>query len=351
METFTYKDYIKSIHTLRLNAVFQLAEEEAEYKLENTKQKKKLKNIHDEIIKKILKNKEEVANIINDFVVYKEEIRGQDLEKYMDNLVTRRYNSREADMVYKLRDENVFFLIKHQSQSDMDIAFKMLNYCVDIIYNWSISVKTKNEIIYPIVVPIVIYTATDKYSVNNDFSKMQVGDYVFKNYKIDFKYNLIEVKNLSIFSLIEKNNLFSYTMALGKAKNYEEFKSVLNKILMSNNKKIPDSLYDISAFLLENLLENAYEEEFLKKINFKIEGGKSNMSSLYEEQVQGFREDIRKWVGEYIKKAENDGKRQSIKNVVKNLINNNSQDEFILKITNITENELKELKKELSMNV
>ena len=75
------------------------------------------------------------------------------------------------------------------------------------------------------------------------------------------------------------------------------------------------------------------------------------MSSLYEEQVQGFREDIRKWVGEYIEKAENDGKRQSIKNVVKNLINNNSQDEFILKITGITENELKELKKELSMNV
>ena len=75
------------------------------------------------------------------------------------------------------------------------------------------------------------------------------------------------------------------------------------------------------------------------------------MSSLYEEQVQGFREDIRKWVGGYIEKAENDGKRQSIKNVVKNLINNNSQDEFILKITGITENELKELKKELSMNV
>ena len=45
MNIFTYEDYIKCIHTLRLNSVFQLAEDEAEY---NYKQKKK-ENVYKDI--------------------------------------------------------------------------------------------------------------------------------------------------------------------------------------------------------------------------------------------------------------------------------------------------------------
>ena len=40
LEVFSYNDYIKCIHTLRLNAVFRLAEEGTEYNLEIDKQKK-----------------------------------------------------------------------------------------------------------------------------------------------------------------------------------------------------------------------------------------------------------------------------------------------------------------------
>ena len=39
MKVFTYKEYIKYIHTFRLNAVMQLAEESEEYKLEQTIEK------------------------------------------------------------------------------------------------------------------------------------------------------------------------------------------------------------------------------------------------------------------------------------------------------------------------
>ena len=74
------------------------------------------------------------------------------------------------------------------------------------------------------------------------------------------------------------------------------------------------------------------------------------MPSLYERQVQGFRKDIRKWVDEYIQEGKEEGERKSIKKVVKNLIDNNSSDEFIMKITNITKNELEEYKKELLVN-
>lgn len=261
MKVFTYNDYIKCIHTLRLNAVFQLAEESTEYNLETGKPKKKINNVHDKIIKKILKDKKEVANIINDFVGTKEKIEGENLVKYTNGFITRKYKSREADIVYKLKDKDIFFLIEHQSLIDNNMAYRMLNYCVDIIYDWNTSVKIKKGIQYPIVVPVVIYTGTDKWNITNDFSKMQVSDYIFQNYKIDFKYNLIEINKISFKTLIQRNTLFSQTMALEKTKNYEEFKNILNEIVIQSKGNLNEKLYDISALLLENLMKDGYSEE------------------------------------------------------------------------------------------
>lgn len=265
MEVFSYNDYIKCIHTLRLNAVFQLAEESTKYNLETGKPKKKINNIHNEIIKKILKDKKEVANIINDFVGTKEKIEGENLEKYTNGFITRKYKSRDSDIVYKLKDKDIFFLIEYQSSLDNNVTYRMLNYCIDIIYDWNTSVKIKKGIKFPIVVPIVIYTGTEKWNVTKDFSKMQVSDYIFQNYKIDFKYNLIEINKISFKTLIQKNTLFSQTMALEKTRNYKEFKSILDEILVKSKGNLNEKLYDISELLLENLMKDGYGE----KSNYK----------------------------------------------------------------------------------
>ena len=63
MKTFTYKQYIKCIHTLRLNAVLQLAEKSAEYKVN-----KNSNYLKDKLINIIFKNKEEIAKFINNFL-------------------------------------------------------------------------------------------------------------------------------------------------------------------------------------------------------------------------------------------------------------------------------------------
>lgn len=278
MEIFSYNDYIKCIHTLRLNAVFELAEESTEYNLETGKQKENINNAYDSIIKKILKSKKEIANIVNDFVGIKEKIKGEDLIKYTNNFITRKYKSRQDGIVYKLKDKDVFFLIEHQPSIDKNVAYKMLNYCVDIIYNWNTSVKIKKGIKYPIVIPIVIYTGTDKWRVYTDFSKIQISDYVFQNYKIDFKYNLIDINKISFNTLIQKNTLFSQSMVLKRSRNYEEFKNILDKILVEAKGDIDKELYDISAILLENLMKDNYNEEFLKEIYLKVERGKDNTS-------------------------------------------------------------------------
>ena len=97
--------------------------------------------------------------------------------------------------------------------------------------------EIKNDIEFPIVIPIIIYTGQEKWNVISDFSDIQVNDYRFENNKGDFKYNLIDINEYSSEDLIQKNSLFSYTLALRKARNLEKFKNILNQILISSKGK------------------------------------------------------------------------------------------------------------------
>lgn len=300
LEVFTYKDYIACIHTLRLKSVQNLAEENEKYNLEINTQKKKLNNIYNEMIKEILKNKKEIVKIVNDFVGVNKKIKGKDLEKCFN----RKYNL-DGNVVYKLKNKEIFFLIRHQKEIDNNVLYKMLNFCVEIIYDWNISVKIKNGIKYPIVVPVIIYTGMKLWNITCDFSDIQVNDYRFKGCIIDFKYNLVDINKISIETFIQKNTLFSYVMALGKARNHEQFMKILNQILISSEKN-----KELQKRLLINLL-NVLEKENIPK--------DKNIEKLI--------------------------KRIKIK-LLEFLIKDKSSEEEILRIINITKSELKEFEKE-----
>ena len=254
MEVFTYEDYIKSIHTLRLNNVFQLAEEGESYSFDDVENKEQICKIANKLMEKVLKNEREISSIINNYIEFDEKIKAKDLEKYKEKVITKKKINRK-NIVYKVKNKNIFFLFRQAEKIDNSILFESLNYCVNIIYSWNAVLKAKSEIEYPVVIPILIYTGDDEVEIDDDFSKMQISDYIFENYEIEFKYNLIEKNKLNIESLIKENTLFSYTIALGKINNGKEFKIVLTKILNSKKKKkrIKGSLYKILVLLFKNL--------------------------------------------------------------------------------------------------
>ena len=85
MNVFTYKDYIKCIHTLRLNAAFKLAEESSKYRSQKD-------NVEDKkIIKKIMQDKNEMANFINEFLESKEKIENKNLIRYDSKYISIRH--------------------------------------------------------------------------------------------------------------------------------------------------------------------------------------------------------------------------------------------------------------------
>lgn len=64
MEIFTYRQYIKSIHTFRLHAVMQLAEESEKYQLK----KEEKENFQNSLVENILQDEKEARQLINQFI-------------------------------------------------------------------------------------------------------------------------------------------------------------------------------------------------------------------------------------------------------------------------------------------
>ena len=233
MNVFTYKDYIKCIHTLRLNAAFKLAEESSKYRLdiENTEDKK--------VIKNILKDKNEMTNFINEFLESRKKIENKNLIRYDSRYISNRHKVDENKLIYKLKNKDTFFILEEVYELDNIVLYEILNYCISIMQEWNKSNKIRGDNKYPIIVPIIIYAGTKKINNRCIQNKNQIGDFIFKNYNISLNYNLIDINKLSIEFLLKCNNLVAFGMILEKSKDKVELQKNLIKIPenIKNDKK------------------------------------------------------------------------------------------------------------------
>lgn len=267
MKAFTYGQYIKCIHTLRLNAVLQIAEENSEYNLKKLNQK----YAHDKLIKDILKNKKEAERFINQFLEPKEEVKAENLIRCTNSYSTKKYKSKEEALVYKLKNKEMFFLIEHQSTLDNRVQYRLLNYCIDIMQEWSRNKKQEKIYGYPIIVPVIIYTGEEKWRITKNFKEKQISNYVFERYKIDLEYNLVDINKLSKQVLLEKDTIFSHTMFMKKAENTKELMENLNIIIKTTkNKENLQEFINIISYKLDNLLEEEMKQELLENIRGRL---------------------------------------------------------------------------------
>lgn len=206
MKVFSYNDYIKAIHTLRLNEVFRVAEESEKYEIE--KKTKEEDNLEKELMKTILENKVEVEKIINVFLNPNEKIKQEDLIKYNNSYIYKKYKGKEPDIIYKLKNNETYFIIEYLQNIDTTIPYRMLNCCIDIIYEWTKKVRQKSEINYPIIVPIVIYTGKEKWKSNKSAKEKGIGEKVLENYNVNIEYNLIETNKLTEVFLLKQKSIF-----------------------------------------------------------------------------------------------------------------------------------------------
>lgn len=355
MKVFKYSQYIKYIHMLRLNAVLELAEEESEYRLPK---KEKGKKVHDKLVKNILKDEKELANFIHQFINNEIDITTDNLIKFTNSYITKKYRAKESDIVYMLKDQDIFFLIEHQSSIDTTMTYRMLNYCIDIINEWCQSKKLKKIKRYPIVVPIVIYTGDRKWMEPRNFKEKQVSTCIFENYKINLQYNLVDINQLSDECLIEKQTMFGYGMLIEKAKDKRDLIEKLNLIIKKcKDEKQLEELKNIILYALSDALCNIEQEELIEKIDEKVG---EDMSTLVERLTaenrrilnqgiaQGTKAGIQTGIKTGIKTGMKTGMDNGIKKhkeeVVKRMLVMNFEENVILEVSGVTKEELEEIK-------
>ena len=130
--TFTYYDYLKYKHFLKMQKAKNTTLHEQKEKYEMLEQQEnKVNNEHDKVFRKILSDKIEVTKFLNEQL--KTNLKPEDIEQYNSSYINNLMQNEEADVVYKLKGKNEFFFIEHQSKVDYKMPFRILKYEMAII--------------------------------------------------------------------------------------------------------------------------------------------------------------------------------------------------------------------------
>ena len=194
----------------------------------------KVHHEHDKIIKKILENKKEAADFINRAIKLYEPIEPEDLINYNKEYITEFFEIRAEDVVYKFKNNNVFFLIEHQRKVDYSMPYRIFEYKSEILKSNvdREGIKQKSYKV-PLIIAVVIYTGSGKWKVPQNLLQVQeeYATYLKEQLGINSFYVLEDVNKYSNQELVESDNFLEKIFLLEKSKNEEEVKENFIKIV------------------------------------------------------------------------------------------------------------------------
>ena len=342
MEIFTYIDYLKYDNMLNNNK-YTLMEEKEEY-LRHSSKTKEINNKHDKTFRKILDNKQELIIFVNKILKLKNKLKESEVEKYNSSFISIDFRNQESDVVYKIKDKEIYILIEHQTKIDYLMPIRILQYEIEIIRKENKKSK-KNNILYPIVIPVVLYTGRKRWDVNIKLKTLKTEFDKYKGIK-DIRYNLVDINNYNFEELLKEESILSKIMIIEKSKNNQELKENIEKIIneiLSKNNKYNRTQKNLFFNIIEYTLNSIFSETEIKKYKEKLEGEK-DMLAVFEmiEEEKNNSYIIGKKEG--ITEGKKEGKRESIKQIAKKMIKMNIDKNIIINVTGLNEKELEQIK-------
>ena len=370
MKTFTYLDYLKVIE-IREKMIISgikteennnfgmlcLREDTEEYNIgqvdteKNIVTKKQINHPHDKIFRKVLEDKKQIIEVINDVLKLTRKLKESEIEIYNSSFITERFENKESDIVYKMKEKDIFFLIEHQSKIDYEMPMRIVNYEIEIIRQAIGNKKIGKNSKIPMIIPIVIYTGKGKWNATLKIEEYQEK---LQNYKTRVleEYNLIDINDYSIEELEKNETFLAKLMIIEKSESREELIKNLTKIV-ENEKGTENAklLYRIINHVLREKLGNEMAKELLKK----LKGGNENMGLAVMEMLEKEERELKKRIRKSCREAKQQGieqgksigKEEGKIEVAKEMLKNNIEDAIIKKFTHIGEKELHELKEKM----
>ena len=262
---------------------------------------------------------------------------------YFDYLEYKKFKNQEADVVYKKKDQKIFFLIEHQSKIDYSMSFRLLEYEVAIIRSAVDKSKIKNKSYkIPLVMPIVLYTGKQKWNANKYLEKSQ-EKIKGLNIKIG-NYSLVDINNYTEKELLEDSTFISKMMLIEKSKNTNEIAETLEKIISKTQKEDKELLKSIIEIILEEKIGITKSTELIRKLGKKSDSMLAVVDMIRKENQMYIDMGRKEGKKEGKKEGEKTGKMQKLKEIVLNMIEENLPNETIMKVTGISPKEIEEIK-------
>ena len=241
------------------------------------------------------------------------------------------FQNREADIVYKYKDKNIFFLIEHQTKIDYSMPYRILEYEMAIMRSALEIQKIKNkEYKLPLVIPIVLYTGKQKWDAKKYLEESQEE---LEGIKIKAgNYNLVDINDYTKEELLQGKTLTSKMMLIEKSESTEETIEMLERIIPNIKQEDKKLLKRIISILFGEKIG----EEKTKELIEKIDGGEEKMLAVVEM--------IRNENQMYIDIGRKEGKKQNSIEIAQKLLKIKMPISQISKVTELTEKEIEKLK-------
>ena len=330
MEVFTYEDYLKIEQNPKTKEF--LEETNKSYMETYEKLKSETDKKHDVIFKRILLNKKEVSKFI--YKKFKIKIKAEELELYNKEFIKRGGRLLSADVIYKLKNRKVFFLIEHQTKNYYHMSFRILNYEVEIMRTCSGSKKEEKE---AVVLAGVIHTGKDKWTAPRTIRELQEDIYgrgidIPGDLQTLGNYALEDVNDYTKEELLESDSLLDKGMYLEKTINTKEFLENIKKVYEKIKKEDYEIMNEVIRIALSGNMTAMKIEVFIAMLNGK-EG--KNMLALKERidaEFRGHREAGRR---EGRREGRMEGRKAEKLETAKNMLRENIDIDIIERVTGL----------------
>ena len=242
----------------------------------------------------------------------KNKVQENEIEKYNSSYISDELKNSESDVVYKMKNEDVFFLIEHQTKIDYSMAYRILKYELSIIDSClsEPKVRYKNKgYIYPLIIPIVLYTGTKKWDAKLNLKEVQLQWREYAGLELS-RYNVLDINDLDNKKLLQEENTISKLLVIEKSNNQNEF--------------------------IENLKE-IDAEQILKNLKFERGDNMFRVEEMFKREERRFRAE-----------GKREGKREGKIEIIKNMLREKEAINKIALFSGMNEKEIEKIAKEMN---
>ncbi len=312
---------------------------------------KRIHHEHDKIMKKILSNKKEAVKFINRTVNLQNKVTSESIEIYNKEYITDSLEIRQADVIYKLKNNNIFFLIEHQSKVDYSIPYRILEYKTEILkYNVDKERMKQKDYKMPLIIAIVLYTGKESWKVKQEFLQVQeeCSTYLKEKLGISSFYILEDINKISEEELLKSNNFLEKIFLLEKSKSKEDLKENFIKIIQKlkreeqEGKITKEDKEEFEEDIIKILVPKIGQEEIKEQIEKSREGVEGKMELAVTRMIARENQAIRV---KSKREGKIEGMTQKSMEIAKKLFEIHMTAEEVKQITGLTEKEVAKLKK------